>query len=85
LVKELRNLEDQFPDLISNSRGLGLMCAIDLPTPEKRDELRKGCYNHGLVLLGCGERTIRFRPALNIKKEQIDEGIGIIRRALKEM
>jgi L-lysine 6-transaminase len=85
LLKELRNLEQEFPDLISNGRGLGLMCAIDLPTPEKRDELRKGCYNHGLVLLGCGERTIRFRPALNIKKEQIDEGVGIIRRALKGM
>jgi 4-aminobutyrate aminotransferase-like enzyme len=41
--------------------------------------------SYGLVLLGCGERTIRFRLALNIKKEQIDEGVGIIRRALKEM
>jgi L-lysine 6-transaminase len=85
LLRELRNLEQEFPNLISNSRGLGLMCAIDLPSPEKRDELRKGCYNHGLVLLGCGERTIRFRPALNIKKEQIDEGVEIIRGALKEM
>jgi L-lysine 6-transaminase len=85
LLKGLWKLEQEFPNLISNSRGLGLMCAIDLPSPEKRDELRKGCYNHGLVLLGCGERTIRFRPALNITNEQIDEGVGIIRRALKEM
>jgi len=85
LLKGLRNLEQEFSHLVSNSRGLGLMCAMDLPTPEKRDEMRKRCYNHGLVLLGCGERTIRFRPALNIKQEEIDEGIDILRRALKEM
>jgi L-lysine 6-transaminase len=85
LLKRLRNLEQEFSHLVSNSRGLGLMCAMDLPTPEKRDELRTRCYNHGLVLLGCGERTIRFRPALNIKQEEIDEGIDVLRRALKEM
>lgn len=85
LLKQLHEIEGEFPQLVSNSRGLGLMCAIDLPSPEARDELRRKCYNYGLIILGCGERSIRFRTALNIKKDEIDEGIGIIRKALKEM
>jgi L-lysine 6-transaminase len=85
LLKELEDIEQEFPQLVSNARGRGLMCAVDLDTAPKRDQLRQKCYVHGLVLIGCGERSIRFRPALNIKKEEIDEGIGIIRKALKEM
>ncbi|MEK6572321.1 MAG: L-lysine 6-transaminase [Bacteroidota bacterium] len=85
LQKELRDIEHEFPQLVSNSRGRGLMCAIDLDTALNRDQLKQKCYGYGLVLIGCGDRSIRFRPALNIKKEEIDEGIGIIRRALKEM
>jgi len=85
LLKQLHDLASDFPELVSNSRGLGLMCAIDLPTPAARDELRKRCYHHGLVLIGCGERSIRFRTALNIKEEEIDEGVEIIRKSLKEM
>lgn len=85
LQKGLRDVEHEYPHLVSNSRGRGLMCAIDLDTALNRDQLRQKCYGYGLVLIGCGDRSIRFRPALNIKKEEIDEGIGIIRRALKEM
>jgi L-lysine 6-transaminase len=85
LLKQIEGLEDEFPKLVSNSRGLGLMCAIDFNTPQERDAMRKKLYSHGLIMLGCGERSIRFRPALNIKKEEIDEGIGIIRRSLGEM
>jgi L-lysine 6-transaminase len=85
LLKELQDVEHEFPQLVSNARGRGLMCAIDLDTAQHRDQLRQKCYGYGLVLIGCGERSIRFRPALNIKKEEIDEGIDIIRRALKQM
>jgi L-lysine 6-transaminase len=85
LLKELQDIEREFPQLVSNARGRGLMCAIDLDVAPKRDQLRQKCYVHGLVLIGCGERSIRFRPALNIKKEEIDEGVNIIRRVLKEM
>jgi L-lysine 6-transaminase len=35
-----------------------------------------------LIILGCGERTIRFRPALNITKNALDEGLKIIRKVL---
>ena len=78
LRKGLEDLEQKYPDLISNARGLGLMCAFDLPTSEKRDEIKNKIYSNGLIVVGCGEKTIRFRPPLIISEEEIDEALSII-------
>jgi L-lysine 6-transaminase len=72
----------EFPDVFSNPRGLGLFAAFDVVTPEKRTEIRNAAFDLGLIVLPCGERTIRFRPPLNVTKEEIDLGIEIIRKAL---
>lgn len=85
LLGALQNLEAEFPMLISNARGRGLFCAMDLDTAQNRDQLRSKAYEEGLILIGCGDRSIRFRPPLNLKKSEVDEGIGIIRKALKEI
>jgi L-lysine 6-transaminase len=85
LHKNLLVLEKEFPVLISNPRGLGLFCAIDLDTKERREMLKTKANEKGLILIGCSERTIRFRPPLNISTREIDEGIAIIRSCLKEI
>ena len=66
-----------------NARGLGLMCAFDVPTSKQRDDLVKKIYNNGLVIVGCGRNTIRFRPALLISSEEIDKALEIIDNSLK--
>jgi L-lysine 6-transaminase len=85
LLKKLNEIENEYSKFISNSRGLGLFCAMDFPTKEDRDLFRQKCYDNGLILLGCGNSTIRFRPALNIKPEEIDEAIIIIKKAIEEV
>jgi L-lysine 6-transaminase len=70
---------------ISNARGRGLMCAIDLPSAALRDQLRRLCFEEGLILLGCGERTVRFRPALNITVVEVDEALARLRRAVARL
>ena len=85
LLEHLILLEKEFPLLISNSRGLGLFCAIDIDTKEHREQLKAKADEKGLILIGCGERTIRFRPPLNISKSEVDEGITVIRTCLKEI
>lgn len=85
LLKQLSALEQEFPDLVSNARGRGLLCAIDLDSAQDRDQLRNKAYEEGLILIGCGDRSIRFRPPLTITTSEIDEGISIIRQALKEI
>lgn len=67
----------------SNPRGKGLFCAIDLPDTHSRDAVVKECINHQLMILSCGEKTIRFRPPLTVQKEHIDEGLEKMEQAYK--
>lgn len=85
LLREMRDIEKTFPDKISNSRGLGLLCAFDLPNREMRNDFRRRLFDNRLIILGCGERSIRFRTALNITDEELEQGLGIIRKVLGEM
>lgn len=83
LLQQLQSLAGEFPDLLSNVRGRSLFCAFDLPTAEKRDSFRKHCYDEGLLILGAGSRSMRFRPPLTLSTAQVDEGIEIIKNGLK--
>lgn len=84
LLARLRALSGEFACL-SNPRGRGLMCAFDLPDREIRDQVRQACYDRGLIILGCGERTLRFRPALTATHELIDEGLEILCETLQDL
>jgi len=85
LLENLEEIARKYPDKISNARGLGLMCAFDLKTPEKRDELKNKIYSNGLVVLGCGATTIRFRPPLIISEEEVDKAIEILDKTVKKI
>jgi L-lysine 6-transaminase len=84
LVQSLEAMAAEFPTVVSNPRGLGLYCAFDVNTADVRSKVRAKAYNKGLIILPSGERAIRFRPALNVSKNEIDEGIGILRQSIKE-
>ena len=81
----LLDLQNKYGDLMSNSRGKGLFCAFDLPSPEQRDKFITEMEELGVLILGCGHRSIRFRPHLNITKGDIDIGISMIGNALSQL
>ncbi|HKJ80536.1 MAG TPA: L-lysine 6-transaminase [Ignavibacteriaceae bacterium] len=85
LKESLMKIQNDFPHLVSNTRGLGLMCSFDLTNSEIRNNFTKMCEKEKLLILGCGQKTVRFRPALNIKREYLDEGLNIIRKVLTLM
>lgn len=85
LLDELRQLEADFPRLVSNARGRGLFCAFDLPRQDLRNRLVRRLFEKGLIILPCGERSIRFRTALNIPEEDLRRGLSLIREALHEL
>lgn len=70
-------------EYVSNPRGRGLFCAIDLPDTHSRNAVISECVNNGMMILGCGTRTIRFRPPLTTQKEHIDEGLAILKKSYK--
>ena len=59
------------------------MCSFDLPDGETRNKFTKESLKEKLLILGCGEKSIRFRPPLNITKEELDEGFTKIKLILK--
>jgi L-lysine 6-transaminase len=83
ILKKLEQLAEKRK--ISNIRGRGLQCAFDLPTAKDRDELIKRALKNNLLLIGAGEKSIRLRPALIIKKQHIDEAMAIIDETMKAM
>jgi L-lysine 6-transaminase len=84
LLSALNRLAEEFP-AVSNVRGLGLFAAFDMPDAASRGKLRDGCMNKGLIILPSGERSMRFRPPLNVSSAEIEEGIAIIAEVLREL
>ena len=82
LLNKLYEFQIEFPLLVSQARGLGLMCSFDLPSAELRNKFKEKCFEEKLIILGCGEKSIRFRPRLNITKNDLDEGLNIIKKIL---
>ena len=85
LLSELRQLQEDYPGRVSNARGLGLLCAFDLPDTETRNRLVKDLFKRHLIILGCGSRAIRFRTSLNIPEEDLREGLSIISEAVRAL
>lgn len=83
MLQQLQELAQEFDGQVTNVRGAGLMIAFDLPSAEIRDRFLRTALENGMIVLGCGVRSIRFRPALNVEKNHIDEGLEITRTSLK--
>ncbi|GGE70965.1 L-lysine 6-transaminase precursor [Pedobacter psychrotolerans] len=81
LKDNLTNLAQQF-DKMTNVRGRGLLCSFDFPNKEMRNTFINKGLEHNVMFLGCGEKTIRFRPALCIEQKHIDEGLTVMEKIL---
>src|SRR5258706_9063120 len=66
--------------LVGNVRGRGLMVAIELvkdkttkaPAHDERERLVERAFQRGLLLLGCGESTLRLMPPMTVGAEDVD-------------
>jgi L-lysine 6-transaminase len=82
LRARLDELADDFPTLVLDPRGRGLMCAFSLPTTADRDELIRQLWQRGVIVLPAGTDGVRFRPALTVSRADIDAAIAGVRSAL---
>ncbi|MFB4277014.1 MULTISPECIES: L-lysine 6-transaminase [unclassified Nonomuraea] len=83
LLERLTKLEAERPEAMANVRGRGLMCAFDLPDQAARDALvTRLREDHQVLVLPCGPRSVRLRPALNIPEADLDHGLAALSAAL---
>ena len=81
----LYTLQSNHDNLVSNARNRGLFGAFDLPDSDTRDKAINSISNEGAMMLGCGTRSIRFRPHLNITINELDQGFEMIDKALSKL
>ncbi|KAI0484106.1 putative acetylornithine aminotransferase precursor [Xylariaceae sp. FL0804] len=80
-LQRFRQWADQYPDLISEVRGRGLMLGLQLtqdPAP-----ILKAARERGLLIITCGTNTLRFVPPLTVSESEIAEGLDILEEAIK--
>jgi L-lysine 6-transaminase len=59
------------------------MCAFSLPDAAVRDRLLAALRDdEHVLLLGCGGRSVRFRPALTVTEAELAAGVAAIDRTL---
>ncbi|WP_373532394.1 acetyl ornithine aminotransferase family protein [Vampirovibrio sp.] len=92
LKARLQALADRY-DVIGEVRGEGLMLGIEIveskvskkKAPDLRNRIVDDCFYHGLLILGCGENSIRFSPPLVICEEQTDSAVRILETVLQQL
>jgi acetylornithine/N-succinyldiaminopimelate aminotransferase len=82
LREKLEELKNEF-EIIKKIKGIGLMLAIEIE--KDCTKLVDICLKNGLLINCTHENVIRIMPAINVKKEEIDEGIEILRDSLKKL
>jgi L-lysine 6-transaminase len=84
LLGRLEALASRFSGLVDNARGRGLLCAIDLPTGDQRDQVITDTREQEhVIVLACGPRTIRFRPSLAATVAEVDLACDALTRVLE--
>jgi L-lysine 6-transaminase len=86
LLGHVQALAAEHAPCVTNPRGRGLLVAFDLPTKELRDrvvhELRE---SERVLALACGDRSVRFRPAMSVSAAEIDHGAAALGRVLAHL
>ncbi|MEJ2169636.1 MAG: aminotransferase class III-fold pyridoxal phosphate-dependent enzyme, partial [Desulfobacterales bacterium] len=80
-------------ECMGDVRGKGLMVAVELvkdretkkPAEDWRGRIINSAFEKGLLLLGCGENSIRFAPSLTVNADEIDVCLSIFEDAVKEV
>ena len=91
LMSKLFELQKSI-ECIGDVRGKGLMVGVEIVknrgtkerAPDWRNIIIKKAFEKGLLLLGCGENSIRFSPALTVSAEEMDVCLSIFEETLSE-
>lgn len=86
----LRQLAVQYPNMLRDVRGLGLMVAVDVikdgqNNVELRNKIEDTCFEHGLLILGCGESGLRLCPPLCITAGQVKDAVRLLGEVLGKL
>ena len=82
LETQLKSLVEKY-DIVKAQRGIGLIQGIEL-TVNPKDVIAK-CLDNGLILFSAGTNVIRFVPPLIITRDDVDQMMVRLKKALDEV
>lgn len=85
LQKGLHDIAGNYPHHVFNVRGQGTFCAFDTPDSQLRDKLLEVSLSNGLHIGGCGDATVRFRPALIYQKKHAETTLDLLAKSVKSV
>nr|XP_027201378.1 4-aminobutyrate aminotransferase, mitochondrial-like [Dermatophagoides pteronyssinus] len=85
LLKHLEQIQNQYPSILMNARGVGTFCAIDFSTPELRDQAIRKLHQNGVHCGGSGTATLRFRTTLTFENRHVDQFVERFDRTLRSL
>jgi 4-aminobutyrate aminotransferase len=71
--------------VVEDVRGLGLLLGVEFDTTERRDAVQEAALSHGLLTLGCGYKTLRVLPPLDVTAREIELGTTLLSRAIEDV
>jgi acetylornithine/N-succinyldiaminopimelate aminotransferase len=83
VLSHLEEWKRENPELVIDVRGKGLLLAIELRDEATATQVTEACLAEGLFVRQTQGNMIRIFPALNIKREEIEEGLAVIRKAIE--
>jgi len=91
ILDALEEIQMRHPH-IGQVRGKGMMIGVELvkdrttkePFVDLRNRTEQLCFQNGLLIMGCGQSTLRMAPPLNTSRGEADEALGIFESALTE-
>ena len=78
-------LDDASRPVVEDVRGLGLLLGVEFDTRERRDAVQEAALSHGLLTLGCGYKTLRVLPPLDVTEREIELGTELLVRAIDDV
>jgi putrescine aminotransferase len=86
-IYRLKRLQAQFPLIVKEARGLGLMLGLEFHTNEYGYRFSSGTFKRGVLVSGTlvNARVVRIEPPLTITKQQIETVLDIMKATLIEI
>jgi 4-aminobutyrate aminotransferase-like enzyme len=91
LHQYLKELQSDYPDLISGIYGIGMIASIvfsdpitNKPNPNFVSQIAEKCMQKGLLLVHTGRESLKIGPPLTISDDALLEGLSVIREAIAE-
>tara|TARA_Y100001970_G_scaffold212978_1_gene260177 strand:+ start:1219 stop:2385 length:1167 start_codon:yes stop_codon:yes gene_type:complete len=82
-ISELNKIQDEYPEIIKEVRGVGLLIGLQLY--KDQTSFIKKLQDNKLLTMRAGENVVRILPPLNVKKQEIDLAIKIIRKVCEQI